>query len=56
MWPCKENKVSYNDELFNDSLRHLKGISKSKPVKIGKGRDKAFFREENGHTFIKYSN
>ena len=50
MWPCKENKVSYDDELFNDSLRHLKGISKSKPVKIGKGRDKAFFREENGRS------
>jgi hypothetical protein len=46
MWPCKENKVSYNDELFNDSLRHLEGISKRKPVKEDKGRDMAFFCED----------
>ena len=50
MWPCKENKVSYNDELFNDSLRHLKGISKRRPVKVNKGRDMAFFREEYGRS------
>jgi hypothetical protein len=43
-------KVSYNDELFNDSLRHLKGISKRRPVKVNKGRDMAFFREENGRS------